>query len=217
MEHLVAQARELFAKLGELPTADRIDAINQIRQALSEHSPFAAEPVDCVLWVRGTEVVANAYNPNSVAAPEMDLLRLSVESDGYTQPVVVNKEATGFEVVDGFHRSCVGKEKGPIKDKLGGYLPIVQIRSDRVGVHDRMASTIRHNRARGKHGVEQMSSIVAELVKRGWDEAKISKELGMDPDEVLRLRQITGIAEMFRDREFSMAWAPSDIPVPSDA
>lgn len=208
MEDVVAKAKELFSALDGMEVDERIRVLNEIRSALAEHSPFASEPVDCVQWVKVSQVVSNAYNPNTVAAPEMDLLRLSVQSDGYTQPIVVNREATGFEVVDGFHRSCVGRERGEIREKLHGYLPVVQIRSNRVGVHDRMASTIRHNRARGKHGVEQMSSIVTELVKRGWDEVKIAKELGMDADEVLRLRQITGLVEMFRDREFSAAWEP---------
>lgn len=208
MEDIVAQARKLFSSLDGLDFDERVRVLNEIRVALSEHSPFASEPVDCVRWVKVSEVASNAYNPNTVAAPEMDLLRLSVQSDGYTQPIVVNREATGFEVVDGFHRSCVGREPGEIREKLHGYLPVVQIRSNRVGVHDRMASTIRHNRARGKHGVEQMSSIVSELVKRGWAEAKIAKELGMDADEVLRLRQITGLIEMFRNHEFSTAWEP---------
>lgn len=206
MEDVVEQAKKLFSALDGMEMEQRVRLLNEIRLALSEHSPFASEPVDCVQWVKSSQVTSNAYNPNTVAAPEMDLLRLSVRSDGYTQPIVVNREATGFEVVDGFHRSRVGKEHGEIRERLHGYLPVVQIRSDRVGVHDRMASTIRHNRARGKHGVEQMSSIVSELVKRGWDESKIAKELGMDSDEVLRLRQITGLVEMFRDREFSAAW-----------
>ncbi len=208
MEDVVAQARKLFSALDGMELSERVRVLNEIRAVLAEHSPFSSEPVDCVTWVKSSSVASNAYNPNTVAAPEMDLLRLSVQADGYTQPIVVSREATGFEVVDGFHRSCVGKEPGEIRDKLHGYLPVVQIRSNRVGVHDRMASTIRHNRARGKHGVEQMSSIVSELVKRGWDEAKIAKELGMDADEVLRLRQITGLVEMFRDREFSAAWEP---------
>lgn len=209
-DKLVDDARQLFTRLGDLADAERIEAINRIRLALSEFSPFKDEPVDCVQWVRASTVVANSYNPNTVAPPEMELLKLSVLSDGYTQPIVINHEATGNEVIDGFHRSRVGRECKEIRERVHGYLPIVQIRSERNGVHDRMASTVRHNRARGKHGIAQMSSIITELTHRGWSETKIAKELGMDADEVLRLKQITGLADLFRDQAFSEAWEPSD-------
>lgn len=206
MGGLIEDARTLFDRLLELPLTERVEAINAMRKELHERSPFRGEPVDFVRWVPASSVVANAYNPNTVAPPEMELLALSVVADGYTQPIVVNRESTGHEVVDGFHRSRVGKEHAEIRDRVMGYLPIVQIRSERVGVHDRMASTIRHNRARGKHGVDEMSAIVAELAKKGWADEKIGKELGMDPDEVLRLKQITGLAELFANRKFSQAW-----------
>lgn len=112
----------------------------------------------------------------------------------------------GREVIDGFHRHRVGKEYEPIQKRVHGYLPVVTINSDREDKGDRMAATVRHNRARGKHKVESMSDIVMELKKRNWNDAKIAKHLGMDPDEVLRLRQITGLADIFKDREFSEAW-----------
>jgi ParB-like chromosome segregation protein Spo0J len=210
MGDIVARARKLFAELDAMDLDERVESINAIREALAERSPFASHPVVLVRWVRATDVVANSYNPNTVAPPEMELLRLSIESDGYTQPVVANREATGYEVVDGFHRSKVGKESVSVKQATLGYLPVVQIRASRGGVHDRMAATIRHNRARGKHGVTEMSAIVLDLTRRGWSSAKVAKELGMDPDEVLRLKQITGLAELFADREFSKAWIPSD-------
>src|SRR5690606_3353685 len=164
---------------------------NRIRQALSAYSPLAAEPVDCVLWVRADEVVSNDYNPNTVAPPEMKLLALSIESDGYTQPIVTFPESASNTVVDGFHRSRVGKESETIRDRCKGRLPITRIRPDRGERNNRIAATIRHNRARGKHGVEEMSNIVMELTRRNWSEARIAKELGMDADEVLRLKQIT--------------------------
>jgi ParB-like chromosome segregation protein Spo0J len=162
--------------------------------------------VDCVEWVAADEVVANNYNPNSVAPPEMELLRLSILADGYTQPIVSNVEDGQRVVIDGFHRNRVGREDDTVRERLHGYLPVVQIRSDRVDKADRMASTIRHNRARGKHQVVAMSDIVLDLKRRNWSDTKIGKELGMDPDEVLRLAQITGLAEAFKDREFSEAW-----------
>ncbi|MDI6872609.1 MAG: ParB/RepB/Spo0J family partition protein [Bacillota bacterium] len=203
---LVAQARVLFAELEQLPLAERVEAINAIRLNLHEYSPFKGEPVDCVLWVEAETVQANDYNPNTVAPPEMELLRLSIREDGYTQPIVAFRENGGYTVVDGFHRNRVGKECPDIRQRIHGYLPITIVRPDREDVEERMASTIRHNRARGKHGVEGMSRIVMELSRRNWSDEKIAKKLGMDADEVLRLKQITGLAELFADAEFSEAW-----------
>lgn len=157
-------------------------------------------PVSHVKWVPVEKVVANDYNPNIVAPPEMKLLRLSIESDGYTQPIVVWERDGVYEVVDGFHRHIVGKELGYT------HLPVVVVNNERSDRNDRIASTIRHNRARGKHQVVGMSEIVQELSRRNWSNEKISRELGMEPDEVLRLKQIGGLAEMFADEEFSEAW-----------
>lgn len=185
---------------------ERAEAINEIKRMLKEVSPFSAEPVECVQWVKSDLVFANDYNPNSVAPPEMELLHTSIQEDGYTQPIVVWQHDGIYEVVDGFHRNRVGKEYADIKERIHGYLPVVVINDDREDKGDRIASTIRHNRARGKHKVEAMSDIVLELKKRNWSDEKIAKELGMDADEVLRLAQIQGLAEMFSDREFSQAW-----------
>lgn len=187
--------------------ASRVDNLNRIREAIADHSPFKSEPVDFVRWVPADIVHANDYNPNKVAPPEMELLRLSIARDGYTQPIVaMQDEAGGVEVIDGFHRHRVGKEYADVRERVHGYLPVVQIREDRTEKGDRIASTIRHNRARGKHMVQAMSDIVVELKRRNWSEARIGKELGMDPDEVLRLCQITGLAELFADERFSQAW-----------
>ena len=194
----------------------QVEVLNKLKLILHSQSPMRSEPVDCVLWVKNTQVRANAYNPNSVAPPEMKLLELSIKEDGYTQPIVGfdnggNIEDVVFgdneiEVVDGFHRHRVGKECKEITERVHGYLPIIAINQDRKDLNDRMASTIRHNRARGKHSVDAMSDIVMELKKRNWKDEKIAKELGMEPDEVLRLSQIAGLAEMFASQEFSMAW-----------
>lgn len=197
---------EYISSLSDLDFDARVAEINQIRSALHDVSPFAGEPVDNVQWVPASSVTANDYNPNSVAPPEMELLRVSIMADGYTQPIVANHEGDGFVVVDGFHRNRVGKECADVRERIHGYLPVVQIRSSQAGVADRMASTIRHNRARGKHKVEAMSDIVIELTKRNWSDDKIAKNLGMEPDEILRLRQISGLADMFSDQEFSKAW-----------
>lgn len=186
---------------------DKVDAINKIRAALHEISPFKTEPVDFVRWVKNPLVHANDYNPNSVAPPEMELLRHSISADGYTQPIVSMPDGDGkYEVIDGFHRHRVGKECADIQSRVHGYLPLVQIRSSQQDKTDRMASTIRHNRARGEHRVDSMAEIVVELKRRFWNDEKIAKELGMEPDEVLRLTQVTGLAGVFADRDFSEAW-----------
>lgn len=184
------------------------DDLNAIREALHAISPFRSEPVDFVKWIRNDQVYANDYNPNEVAPPEMELLRVSIQADGYTQPIVTMPDTESkFEVVDGFHRNRVGRELPHLK----GYLPLVSIRSSQYDRAERMASTIRHNRARGKHKVDSMSDIVIELKRRNWSDEKIAKNLGMEADEVLRLCQITGLAELFTDQEFSKSWDVEDI------
>jgi len=197
--------------LESLEGDELIAVINELRQTISEFSPFQSEPVDCVLWVKNDRVHSNDYNPNSVAPPEMELLRLSIDADGYTQPIVAMPDPDNtFEVIDGFHRHRVGKECADITTRVQGYLPIVLIRETQSDKSDRMASTIRHNRARGKHRVEAMSEIVIELKKRNWTDERIAKNLGMEPDEVLRLCQISGLAELFSDEDFSASWDIDD-------
>ncbi len=200
---------ELVSYVESLETDDRVAALNSIRRALSAVSPFRDEPVDCVEWVPIDCIVANDYNPNTVAPPEMRLLEHSITEDGYTQPIVAwQADDNGglFEVVDGFHRNRVGRESEAIRERVHGYLPLSIVNADREDRGDRIAATIRHNRARGKHRVEAMSEIVLELKRRNWSDKKVGVELGMEPDEVLRLTQIAGLAEMFADREFSEAW-----------
>lgn len=185
---------------------EKVDAINSIRSALHLHSPFRSEPVDFVEWVKAEDVQANDYNPNSVAPPEMELLRVSIMADGYTQPIVTMPDGDKRTVVDGFHRNRVGKECADVRERVHGYLPVVRIKESQEDRGSRMAATVRHNRARGEHRVESMSEIVIELKRRFWSDEKISKELGMEPDEVLRLTQVTGLAGLFADQEFSEAW-----------
>lgn len=198
---------QYLKEIDSLPLDEKIQAINELREKIHMISPFKAEPVDFVRWVKGGDVHANDYNPNSVAPPEMELLRVSINADGYTQPIVSmpNDDAT-FEVIDGFHRNRCGKEYSEIRERVHGYLPLVGIRSSQNDKTDRMASTIRHNRARGKHRVESMSEIVIELKKRNWSDAKIAKNLGMDQDEILRLCQVSGLQEVFSSDSFSQAW-----------
>lgn len=206
---LVDDIKSKISALAGLPLADRVEALNEIRLALHAVSPFAAEPVDCVVWVPADLVEANDYNPNSVAPPEMRLLERSISEDGYTQPIVSWRHGEGYEVVDGFHRNRVGRESKTVRERVHGYLPLTVINASREERSDRIAATIRHNRARGKHRIDAMSDIVVELSRRNWSDKRIAKELGMDEDEVLRLKQITGLAEMFADEEFSRAWEPA--------
>lgn len=199
--------KEILSFISNKTDDEKIDIINQIKLFLHDNSPLKDEPVDCVLWVKNTSVYANDYNPNSVAPPEMELLRLSIASDGYTQPIVTMKrEDEQREVIDGFHRNRVGKECDDIQQRVKGYLPVVTINSDRTDKGDRMAATVRHNRARGKHSVTAMSDIVVELKRRNWSNEKIASHLGMEADEVLRLYQITGLSEIFNNEQFSKAW-----------
>lgn len=202
----------LKAIMGELPLDDLVSEINHIREFLHELSPFKHEPVDFVRWVKNDTVTHNDYNPNKVAPPEMKLLELSIMNDGYTQPIVSwsNPEKEKIEVIDGFHRHRVGKESPVVSERVKGYLPVVDIRTEQSSKNDRMASTIRHNRARGKHQVDAMSEIVIELKNRNWRNARIARELGMDEEEVLRLCQISGLEHLFNDSDFSRAWEASD-------
>ena len=207
-EQILNSLNNSFVGFNELNIDDKVDIINEIKLFLHNVSPMKTEPVDCVLWVKNDTVHANDYNPNSVAPPEMELLRLSISADGYTQPIVSMLESNGKtrEVIDGFHRNRVGKECEDIQARVHGYLPVVTINEECKDLNDRMASTIRHNRARGKHKIDAMSEIVMDLKKRNWSNEKISKNLGMDSDEVLRLSQIGGLAELFSDKEFSKSW-----------
>lgn len=203
---LKAMVQDIVSVIDKMPLSKKVEALNETRAMLHAISPFSAEPVDCIQWVPISNVEANDYNPNSVAPPEMALLQHSIASDGYTQPIVAWAHDGIHEVVDGFHRNRVGRECQEVAARIHGYLPLAVIKPDREGRNDRIASTIRHNRARGKHAVSSMSEIVIELKRRNWSDKKIGKELGMDPDEVLRLSQISGLMEAFQNTEFTEAW-----------
>lgn len=202
--------RELCAALEQLSEDERIDALNDVRAALHEVSPLRHHPVDLVLWVRADRVQGNDYNPNVVAPPEMRLLTHSVRSNGYTMPIVTHDAGDHALVVDGFHRHRVGREVDDVRESVHGRLPVTKIRAERSDEASRIAATIEHNRARGEHRISDMSEIVRMLYQAGWRDAKIQEELGMDPDEVRRLKQMTGLAELFAERQFSEAWEPED-------
>lgn len=203
---MMAKFRGIVDELALYPVQERIDLINEMKLELHKFSPLKSEPVDCVLWLHNEIVSANDYNPNTVAPPEMKLLEHSIHEDGYTQPVVAWKNGQAYEVVDGFHRTRVAKESKAIQERVFGRVPVTVVNDSRLERNDRIASTIRHNRARGKHRVDSMSNIVVELKRRNWSDEKIARELGMDADEILRLCQVSGLAELFSNQEFSKAW-----------
>lgn len=207
---LESLTKKLCAEIEKLDEIGRIEALNAAREALHELSPLKHHPVDFVRWVPVDSVRGNDYNPNAVAPPEMKLLTHSVASNGFTMPVVTHESDSGTIIVDGFHRSRVGKDNAEIRGSTRGYLPITRIRAERSDEPSRIAATIEHNRARGEHKVDQMSELVRMLYQAGWRDNKIEQELGMTADEVRRLKQITGLAEMFATRDFSEAWEPPE-------
>lgn len=163
------------------------------------------QPIDNVKWVPVEQVEPNDYNPNSVAKVEMGLLYTSILHDGYTQPIVTiyDKAKDKYIIVDGFHRYFICKNNKDIYDRNEGKLPIVILDKD---INDRMASTIRHNRARGKHSIAGMSSMVFKMLDNGWSDEAICKELGMEPEELIRLKYVTGFAKLFENQEYQRSW-----------
>lgn len=212
-----ALTAQLVSAIVALPAEQRIDALNEIRSALHAVSPLKHHPVDFVRWVAADAVGAQPLNPNTVAPPEFKLLNTSIEDSGLTMPVVGALEdapdGSGhdyYETVDGFHRGRVVKDNPSVRASTFGRIPIVQIRAERGDRIARISATVQHNRARGEHRVEAMSELVREMYQAGERDEAIQKELGMDADEVRRLKQITGLAELFADREFSQAWEPNE-------
>lgn len=197
---------QLAAAIAAAPSADvatRVSRYNRMTAMAAQHVDLP-HPVLGVKLVPVETVEANDYNPNRVAPPEMRLLHLSIAKDGLTMPVVVSTAPDGAHVVvDGFHRTTIVKTKTDVRTSTAGYLPVVSLNKS---IEDRITATVRHNMARGSHQVELTAKLVTALRKHNWSNARIGQELGMDPDEVLRLKQITGLAEAFADHEFSRAW-----------
>jgi len=181
-----------------------IDSINKERKALHEECPIK-QPIDYVMWVPIEKVEPNGYNPNSVAPVEMGLLYKSIKKDGYTQPVVTiyDKKKDKYVIVDGFHRYYVCKTKKDIYDRNMGMLPIVVIDKN---ISERMAATVRHNRARGEHSIDGMSNLVFKMLDEGMSDADVCNELGMEPEELLKLKHLTGFSKLFANTEYKMAW-----------
>lgn len=208
--NILKKVQETLTPLLLSSPKQKIEILNAIKEELSKYSPME-DPVDVIQWVAAKDIQANDYNPNTVAPPEMRLLTHSILMDGFTQPIVVYKEGKKYVVVDGFHRYRVGTENKKVRTSIHGYLPVVVIDKP---ISERMASTIRHNRARGKHGVKPMSEVVGDLIRAGWEDKRIAKELGMEADEVLRLKQRKGLPDLFKDRDFSRAWVEEKLFAP---
>ena len=183
---------------------EKIDYLEDLKIELQEMHPIQ-QPVGQVMWVDIDRVQANDYNPNSVAGAEMKLLYTSIKHDGYTQPVVTiyDEELDKFVIVDGFHRYFTCKSNQDIRDRNHGRLPIVVIEKD---INERMAATVRHNRARGSHSVDGMANMVFSMLEQGWKDADICNHLGMEPEELLRLKHITGFSKLFENTEYKKAW-----------
>lgn len=196
---------EILSKYEGLSFDEKVGIYNKITQELYEFMGVN-HPTLNVQLVKATDVIGNDYNPNKVAPPEMKLLRLSIRKDGLTMPVVVcdtPKNKHPFTVVDGFHRTTVVQTDKDVNESLHGYVPVSRLNKS---IDDRITSTVRHNMARGTHQVELSAKLVTMLKKHNWTNARIGLELGMDADEVLRLKQITGLAEAFKDESFSDSW-----------
>lgn len=207
----IEKLTELLAdKISKLDTDAKVEALNNSRAALHEISPLKHHPVDFVRWEKSASVEVNDYNPNSIPPPEMQLLYESILNDGYTMPIVAFKDKENFKIVDGFHRRETERRNKDISESTLGYVPLSTIRNTQTDESNRMASTIRHNRARGSHNIELMSQIVSELVEMGKGDAWICKHIGMSIDELLRMKQITGLASLFANKDFSESWEPEN-------
>lgn len=190
---------------GIATSEDKIAFIESLRELLHELSPLNGQPIDRVRWVPIGKVEPNDYNPNSVAKVEMSLLHTSIDHDGYTQPIVTiyDDARDKYVIVDGFHRYFTAKTNKDILERNLGMVPVTVIAKD---INDRMASTVRHNRARGKHSIKGMSAMVFSMLDNGWADEDICNELGMEPEELLKLKYITGFAKLFEDTDYNKAW-----------
>lgn len=184
---------------------DKFAFLNEVQEFIYKNLNPTGQPIGNVKWVPVDMVEPNDYNPNSVAVKEMSLLYTSISHDGYTQPIVTifDPQKKKYIIVDGFHRYFTAIRHTDIRERNKGMLPIVVIDKD---INERMAATVRHNRARGKHSISGMSSMVFSMLKNGMKDEDICNELGMEPEELLKLKHITGFSKLFANREYSHAW-----------
>lgn len=194
--------KDLLKQFENSSIEEKVELYNQISNELYEFLGIN-HPVLNIQLVPLDSVEKNDYNPNKVANPEMELLKLSIKKDGLTMPCVVSSDKNKFVIVDGFHRKTIVENDKDVSKSLFGYLPVSKLDKD---LENRITSTVRHNMARGTHQIELSAKLVTILKKHNWSNERIGKELGMDADEVLRLKQITGISEAFSDIEFSKSW-----------
>lgn len=194
-----------YIKNKNLNDQELIDYLEELKDILHVLSPLKDQPVDRIKWVNIDKVKPNDYNPNSVAKKEMGLLYTSIKHDGYTQPIVTiyDNKTDKYIIIDGFHRYFTCKNNKDILARNKGKLPIVILNKE---INDRMASTVRHNRARGMHSITGMSSMVFNMLDNGWEDQDICNELGMQPEELLKLKHITGFSKLFKDVEYSKSW-----------
>ena len=212
-QDILNKASELAQMIDSIQDRDeKIQVLNAARKILHNISPLKHHPVDYIQWQKSEDVEGNEYNPNAVAPPEMKLLIRSIEEDGFTMPIVTFPDRDCIKIVDGFHRRKSERTSSKIHESTFGYIPISTIREEKRAISDRMASTIRHNRARGTRSVDLMVNIVAELTEAGMGNDWIMKHIGMDADELLRLKQVSGLAALFKDRAYSKAWEVKTVP-----
>ena len=198
--------QQIVEELNAIPNLlDKITYLEELRAYIHQISPQQSQPVNYVRWVPIEKVHANDYNPNSVAKNEMRLLYVSILHDGYTQPVVTvyDEDKDQYVIVDGFHRYTTMRLNKDIADRNNGLLPVVVIDKS---INDRMASTVRHNRARGKHSVSGMANMVFQMLDNGWADDAICAELGVEPDELVRLKHVTGFSKLFENVEYRKSW-----------
>ena len=200
MKELKKQIKAKFDKAN-----DKALFMNNLREFLHKELSIVQQPIDFVRWVSIDKVQPNDYNPNSVAKVEMGLLYKSIKHDGYTQPIVTiyDEEIGKYVIVDGFHRFYTAEKNKDILSRNKGMLPIVVIEKD---INERMAATVRHNRARGEHSVSGMSSMVFDMLENGWSEEDICNHLGMEAEEILKLKHITGFSKLFENTEYKQSW-----------
>ena len=184
---------------------DKAVFVNNLREYLHREISIVPQPIDFVRWIPVNQIQPNDYNPNSVAKVEMGLLYKSIKHDGYTQPIVTiyDEKIKKYVIVDGFHRFFTCQRNKDIMERNNGMLPIVVIEKD---INERMASTVRHNRARGEHSVKGMGNMVFEMLENGWKEEDICNHLGMEAEEMLKLKHVTGFSKLFEDTEYKKAW-----------
>jgi hypothetical protein len=180
-----------------------IEVINELRAYIHELSPMKSEPCDFIKWVKVEQVSPNDYNPNSTAGKEMNLLYISIKEDGVTMPIVTIQDKENYIIVDGFHRYFTCKTMEDLKERMNSYLPVTVINKS---LEERIAATVRHNRARGTHSVQGMSSLVFKMLQEGVSDDQICNKLGLDATELVKLKHITGYSKLYEDVEYGKSW-----------